>query len=236
MNQLEELKSKFTQRGYPGEDITSQFNKASNIDRKETLIYKEKSNKKCLVFSTTFNKNLPNIRQCFDENWHLLSINPVISKVFKEKPVVAHRNDNLRKLIGQNKVSGNKKILLHTQQKIGHCKPCRSKLWNLCCKQVKDTSTFTNRNTKQIFHIYHKVNCKSRNGIYLLECIKCENKPYIGKFETPANERINNHRKDAKNHNSIPVDAHFLEPGHNSNSLIRLEIYHLHLLAYLFPY
>ena len=115
MNQLEELKSKFTQRGYPCEDITSQFNKASNIDRKETHIYKEKSNKKCLVFSTTFNKNLPNTRQCFDENWHLLSINPVISKVFKEKPVVAHRrNDNLRKLIGQNKVSGNKKILLHT--------------------------------------------------------------------------------------------------------------------------
>ena len=88
---------------------------------------------------------------------------------------------------------------------------------NLCCKQVKDTSTFTNRNTKQIFHLNHEVDCKSRNGIYLLECIKCENKPYIGKFETPANERINNHRKDAKNPNSIPVDAHFLEPGHNFN-------------------
>ena len=44
-------------------NITSQFNKASNIDRKETLIFKEKSNKECLVFSTTFNKNLPNIRQ-----------------------------------------------------------------------------------------------------------------------------------------------------------------------------
>ena len=42
------------------------FNKASNIDRKETLIYKEKADTRCLVFSTTFNKKLSNIRQCFD--------------------------------------------------------------------------------------------------------------------------------------------------------------------------
>ena len=42
------------------------FNKASNIDRKETLIYKEKADTICLVFSTTFNKKLSNIRQCFD--------------------------------------------------------------------------------------------------------------------------------------------------------------------------
>ena len=36
-NQLGELKLKFTQRGYPATDITTQFKKASDIDRKETL-------------------------------------------------------------------------------------------------------------------------------------------------------------------------------------------------------
>ena len=114
-NQLEELKLKFTQRGYSATDITTQFKKASDIDRKETLKYKEWTDTRCLVFSTTFNKKLQNIRQCFDENWPLLSINPVISKVFKEKPVVAYRrNDNLRKLIGQNKLSGDKKVVLRT--------------------------------------------------------------------------------------------------------------------------
>ena len=40
LNQLEELKLKFTQRGYPSTEITTQFNKATNIDRKESLIYK----------------------------------------------------------------------------------------------------------------------------------------------------------------------------------------------------
>ena len=194
-NQLEELKLKFTQRGYPATDIITQFKKASDIDRKETLKYKERTDTRRLVFSTTFNKKLPNIRQCFDENWPLLSINPVISKVFKEKPVVAYRrNDNLRKLIGQNKLSGDKKVVLRTHQKIGRCQPCRSKVGNLCCKQVKNTSTFSNRFTKKVYEIYHDLNCKSRNGIYLLECTKCENKSYVGKFETAGNERINNHR------------------------------------------
>ena len=121
------------------------------------------------------------------------------------------------KIIGQNKLCRDKKILRQTRHKIGRCKPCRSKMGNLCCKQVKTTSTFSNRITKKVFQIYHDLNCKSKNVIYLLECIKCENKPYIGKFETVGNERINNHRKDAKNPNSIPVDAHFLEPGHDFN-------------------
>ena len=42
------------------------FNKASNIDRKETHIYKEKADTRCLVFSTKFEKKLSNISQCFD--------------------------------------------------------------------------------------------------------------------------------------------------------------------------
>ena len=34
--------------------------------RKETHIYKETADRRCLVFSTTFNKKLSSIRQCFD--------------------------------------------------------------------------------------------------------------------------------------------------------------------------
>ena len=35
-----------------------------------------------------------------------------------------------------------------------------------------------------------------------MECIKCNNRPYVGKIETIANERINNHRKNTKKPNS----------------------------------
>ena len=57
-----------------------------------------------------------------------------------------------------------------------------------------------------------------------MECIKCNNKPYVGKIESLANERSNNHRKDAKKSNSIPVDAHYLTPGHDFNKHTRFTL------------
>ena len=53
--QLEELKIKFTNRGYKENEIIDQFNKATQQDRDKLLT----SNK--IVFSTKYNKNLPNI-------------------------------------------------------------------------------------------------------------------------------------------------------------------------------
>ena len=47
--------------------------------------------------------------------------------------------------------------------------------------------------------------------IYLIECILCQNKPYVGKSEPPSNLRTNNHRSDAKKPDSIAVDKHFFE-------------------------
>ena len=51
--------------------------------------------------------------------------------------------------------------------------------------------------------------------IYLLECIKCNEKGYVGKCETTTNVRMNGHRSDAKKPDKLAVDAHFLQPGHN---------------------
>ena len=61
------------------------FNKASNIDRKETHIYKEKADTRCLVFSTTFNKKLSNIRQCFDVLNKASNIDRKETLIYKEK-------------------------------------------------------------------------------------------------------------------------------------------------------
>ena len=97
----------------------------------------------------------------------------------------------------------------------GKCTPCRTKRDNHCCQQVKVTLTFTNRITKKVYKIFHQLNCKSKFCIYLLECTKCHNRPYVGKFETHGNERINNHRTDAKKTDSIPVDLHFNQQGHD---------------------
>ena len=56
-------------------------------------------------------------------------------------------------------------------------------------------------------------------------CTKCNNKLYVGKCEEQAiNRRLNTHRSDAKKVDSIPVDKHFLEPGHDFDRDFRLII------------
>ena len=86
MKQLECLKVKFIERGYQEKDVIEQFNKATAIQRKETLIYKEKEASNRLIFSTTYHRHLPNITQCLKDNWNLLHINEDISSKFMVKP------------------------------------------------------------------------------------------------------------------------------------------------------
>ena len=57
-----------------------------------------------------------------------------------------------------------------------------------------------------------------------MECAKCNYKPYVGKAETSMNERINTHRNDAKKSDSIPVDKHYLSPGHVFNEHAKFTI------------
>ena len=78
-------------------------------------------------------------------------------------------------------------------------------------------TTFKSNQTSKIFKIYHRVNCKSCFVVYLLECYIC-NIQCVGKSETPFNIRLNNHRKDAKNPNAIPVCKHFNRHDHDFNN------------------
>ena len=148
------------------------------------------------------------------KNWNFLSINNNIAKKFKEQPLIAYRrNENLQQLLGGHRIE-NGKAIKRKGKSIGKCSPCRSSLANKCCKQIKSTSTFKNRHSGRIFKILHRVNCKDKNIIYLLECKKCNEKAYVGKSEPPAHIRFNGHRSDAKKTNKLAVDTHFLEPGH----------------------
>ena len=54
---------------------------------------------------------------------------------------------------------------------------------SLCCKQVIDTSTFQSYQTQQLYNIFHKLNCKSKFILYLMECALCKIQ-YVGKAAT----------------------------------------------------
>ncbi|MCH2406292.1 MAG: hypothetical protein MK200_08895, partial [Nitrosopumilus sp.] len=212
---LEKLKENFMSRGYKEKQLTEQFTRIHQVERKELLTYKKKKQDNKPKFITKYNKNLPNLRKIIEENWTILSTNDKIAQVFKDKPILTfRRNKNLNDLIGGNKLQDNRKITNQISRK-GHCRPCHSQVGNICCQHITQTNAFKSAITGEEFHIKHNVNCKTRKGIYLASCKLCPKHQYVGKFETPWNVRLYNHRKDAKKMKSIPFDEHFLKSDHD---------------------
>ena len=99
----------------------------------------------------------------------------------------------------------------------GECKPCISRSDCQCCRQLKQTTTFSSKTTYKSFYIRYKLNCKSSRVIYLMDCLKC-GKQYVGKSETPFNIRLSNQRKDVNSMtNALSVSHHFRQADHSFN-------------------
>ena len=186
-------------RGHNKSVIEKGINKAKEMKREELLKYKENRRTQRIPLIITFDKRLPNLKEKIDNTWNTLHINNEEAPKFLEKPLICFkRNKNLKDLIGQTRITKGK-VARKKLLKIGKCSPCLSRADNKCCKHLVSTSSFSNRSGTRKYKIYHNINCKSKNVIYLVECRICTNKPYVGKCEEQGiNKRINSHRNDAK--------------------------------------
>ena len=218
---MKDVQKKLKQRGYPKEVLDEQLKRAEPIKREELLIEKTKKEDRRIPFTVTYNKSLPNIRQTIDKHWHMLLTNPMLAQTFQKKPTLAfRRNRNLKDLIGETHLSRNKKIT-KPRRKTGSCSACLTKSNNLCCKQMISTKTFKSMSTGENFEIYHRLNCRSRNVIYLGYCNLCPKSQYVGKSEPPVNLRMNTHRHDVHSPSGGAFDKHFATPGHSYNKNAR---------------
>ena len=221
------LKERLLQLKYQEEEIDTQFNKANARSRDVLLQSEGKQNLTTnrLPCVTTYNKSSPDIKETINKHWDILKVDPNLEQIFQEKPVMAFkRNKNLKDMIGQktllnNKVVRKKPIKTHK----GLCSPCNSHGNNICCKQIRNTDEFQNNGTKEKFKIFHRVNCRSKFVIYLLECILCMIQ-YVGKSEWPMNIRMNKHRNDALKEDAIPICRHFNQCSHNFRDHARFTI------------
>ena len=208
---------------YPADLITEQMERVDTLNRSDLLNNEKKMNDNILPLSTTYNKNLPNIKSILEKHWHILKVNPEFEQIFKVNPMIAFRkNRSIKDIIGGDTIENNKRMLPAKTKKAGKCSPCFSNK-GLCCNHVENTTSFQSSQTKETFNIYHHVNCKSKYVIYLLQCTLCKCQ-YIGKSETPFNIRLNNHRKDVSSVTGIPACKHFNETGHNFNSHAKFTI------------
>ena len=196
--------------------LTEEIENVKKFQRMTLLNPKEENSKNIIPFITTYNRTLPEVKKVLSKHWGLLQINEKFKTAFESKPMICYRrNQNLQNLIGGNILSENKVVRKSIPKKLvqGKCFPCNSRRNNLCCRQVLETNIFKSTKTNKEFKIFHNLNCKSKNVIYLLEC-KLHKVQYVGKSETAFNIRLNNHRKDVKNPNSIPASKHFDSQEH----------------------
>ena len=131
------------------------------------------------------------------------------------------RNRNLRDEIGQTRISRNR-VVRKRELNRGRCSPCNGRSDCMCCTHIINTTFFTCRSGNR-YEIRHRTNCRSKNAIYQGLCLKCNEEQYVGKVETQGtNRRVNKHRNDVNRPDSIAIDRHFNQPGHDFNRDFRI--------------
>ena len=217
-----QLKKDLVNRGYKDGEVTSEINRAAAQDRNELLTYKEKSTSGRIPLIVTYNKDLPNLKQIIDNTWNHLEINPETRAKFQEKPIVCYkRNQNLRDLIGQTRISRNRVVRKQPKRR-GRCSPCMGRTDCLCCRHIVATDFFTSSDGKR-FEMWHRTNCRTKNAIYLAFCMKCNREQYVGKVEKQGtNKRVNKHRNDVHRADSLGIDRHFAANDHDFNRDFRI--------------
>ena len=222
---MDDLSTKFRNRGFPSKSTEAQKLRTTSIERNNLLIDKEKKSNSRTPFTTTYNRHHPPIQKIINDHWDLLHTHGKTAEAFQERPVVAFkRNKNLREILGQVHISRDKKIIKRKPQRHTGSRACLSSTKNLCCRHLNTTKTFTSDNTGETLDILHSLNCRSRNVIYLGHCILCPRTQYVGKSEPPANLRINTHRHDVKDPSGGAFDHHFALPGHDFNQHARFTL------------
>ena len=217
------LQKTFIKRGYSHDLVNSQIKKASDKSREEVLQESAKRTQNRIPLVTTYNRTLPNLMGIIHKHWHVLQSDARMEKLFTDYPLLAFkRNKNLNDMIGSNKINNNQVARRTGKTVNGKCSPCNTK-GALCCKLVRDSNNVTGINNKN-YLIRDSSNCKSKDIIYLQECIKCMKPLYVGKSEYPTHQRINKHRFDSKEPNSLPIDQHFYAPDHNFDEHARFTI------------
>ena len=141
-------------------------------------------------------------------------MNSNLRTAFEQEPIVAYgRNKILGDLIGSKKILDGKVVRKKVSHKQLFCKPCLTRIDNICYQEVLKTNTFTSYRTSKKFKVFHQLNYKCSHLIYWLQSRICQPQ-YVGKSETSFNIRLNNHRKDSKNKNPILVGKHFQNSNH----------------------
>ena len=148
------------------------------IYRIDLIMAKDPKKSDRIPLVITYNRFLSNITKTIRNIWNILQINKNLKEIFKSEPTTTFkRNKNIQEIIGTHWIENGR--VNKNLKTVKEGKTCRSKAGNICCKQVKTTTTFQSQQTNKTWKIFHNTNCETEYAIYLMECIIC-NLQYVG--------------------------------------------------------
>ena len=120
-------------------------------------------------------------------HWPTIQSSAQLKDIFPEKPTIAYRRlKSLRDILARAKLKPNLNDI-----PLGQSGPCGTHRCQ-ACNLMSVTQSFTQTTTGAIINIRVKVNCKTRNVVYLMTCKQCQ-KQYVGETKLQLNQRINLH-------------------------------------------
>jgi len=244
--ELNTLKEKFIQRGYPQTLVETEINKVHQIERQNTLRYKSQQEKLenfnkftkgdaflplIVTYSSSYNKS-PTLKQQLNKHWHaFLDNNEKIKDAFHNTnpQLIYKKGQTLKKQLVSTKhkptpttLSDADQLIVQILQELEqeaqpHVSKCKHPLCN-CCKSIQENNTFTSTTTKQTYSVETSMNCNSSYIIYLITCTHCKLQ-YVGQTNRKLKDRLNDHKSNTRTNKQTTVGIHFRSSPHDITNL-----------------
>ena len=239
MDNLKAYKRYLLKCGYSSDNIDSNFIRAANVKRSKTLKSNKKvqkqNEKRVHYFSTSYDPEFPNTRECIKKHEKILEEDPEMKRLFPKgcfRVTERRGHKNLKEHLAPSRFKWEGCSREEPEQdsldggigeagcwKCGECGTSvqgRKRANNLVnCNVIKEAKTFRSNSTKEWYKIRQHINCSSKNVIYLVTCLKCGIQA-VGKA-THFGKRISNYITHiGKKRDTCCTNKHFYgTPGHS---------------------
>ena len=88
---ISQFKTNLIERGYPETLVSTTLAEITFEERKPALQQKRKQDMRILPFVTQYLPSVPNLKQILMQNWHLIQQQPLLTRIFKDPPIVSYK-------------------------------------------------------------------------------------------------------------------------------------------------
>ena len=217
-----EYRNYLQRQGYKHNLIDKGFHRAALITRSDLLKPKFKPLDKKYPLVLDFNPRLPDISKILKKHIHLISDSPALREIFPKHSIIPafRRTKNLKELIAPSKF---KAYTPPTRTTDCGFFTCDNKC-DLCQNFSTKSINFHSSTTGFTYKIKEKMDCTSKNVVYLVTCTKC-NIQYTGSTSTQFKVRFRNHKSSMlTNKKTCELAVHYNKTPHNLKDFTFLPI------------